>query len=361
MTDEIDIPASALVPKPWFTDRPGDQIVQEIKAFIKRTGKPFLWRGATHTKPPADAEIIYIGETSLPKSHWAPERWSPCPCCRPTKPKFYKVVMIGWFPFEQVIRILGERCFAKINSQGHHIALQAFRREEQQKKDIAYLLEHLGLVGEMIPTVEAAVPAVRALDAVRKTLRERLPRILKTDLWLQIRDGVLTVETEKEESYRKSDGTMGTRTVRREEIYGPIEGQIMLKPDAKPLAPRLAQTLAALHTLNMGTNYATRIHELTDEDRRKTAKVLGQCLSYTARTFREVEEARKFFSRATVGSLNGWNKREGCPIHIFVMVDGRDVYVGRNEHEHQRLTLPKEFTQVLGTLPRISNIDLAAE
>jgi hypothetical protein len=51
MSDEIDIPASAWEIKAIFPTRPGDDIVAEIKAYVKAFGMPYLWRGHTHSPP----------------------------------------------------------------------------------------------------------------------------------------------------------------------------------------------------------------------------------------------------------------------------------------------------------------------
>jgi hypothetical protein len=66
VADEIDIPQSALESKPWFTDEPSEELVSEIKAFVKENGTPYLWRGHTHTKPEKGALIRYKGEFDLP-------------------------------------------------------------------------------------------------------------------------------------------------------------------------------------------------------------------------------------------------------------------------------------------------------
>lgn len=41
-TDEINIPESALAVKPWFPDRPSDDIVREIKKFIAEGGRQIV-------------------------------------------------------------------------------------------------------------------------------------------------------------------------------------------------------------------------------------------------------------------------------------------------------------------------------
>ncbi len=60
MSDEIDIPASAWEIKAIFPTRPGDDIIAEIKAYVKAYGTPYLWRGHTHAPPPKDGPVVYL-------------------------------------------------------------------------------------------------------------------------------------------------------------------------------------------------------------------------------------------------------------------------------------------------------------
>ena len=120
--NRIDIPPESLEPKPWFQTRPGKEVVAEIVGFIKQTGKPYLWRGHTHTKPPPGSKPVYLDEFELPKKFRAPDRRSPCPCCVPAHPKFCDG-KIAWFPSEAVIRIIGPDCFKALDAEGKPVIM----------------------------------------------------------------------------------------------------------------------------------------------------------------------------------------------------------------------------------------------
>jgi hypothetical protein len=153
MSDEIDIPPSAWDIKAIFPTRPGDDIVAEIKAYVKASGTPYLWRGHTHSPPAKDAQVVYLDEISLPRSHCGEVnrlKWSPCPVCSPRHPKFYKAGMIAWFPEEYTIRIIGPECFASFNLEGHTAAYKDFQREQQQKKNEAFLLKPASLLAAQV-------------------------------------------------------------------------------------------------------------------------------------------------------------------------------------------------------------------
>src|SRR5262249_17909691 len=154
------------------------------------------------------------------KSHHAREKWAPCPCCRPSHPKFYKTVMIAWFPAEAVIRMLGPRCFASINGQGHAEAMRRYNAEKQRAKNIAYLLSRLGLASEAANALQTALPTLTTIDEVRDLLITRL-RSGGIKLWDQVRDGVLRVAVQEEEG----SGRKGRR-----KRYAAIDGYRMVDP-----------------------------------------------------------------------------------------------------------------------------------
>jgi len=54
--------------------------------------------------------------------------------------------MIAWFPEEGTIRIIGPECFASFNLEGHAAAYDEFRKEQEEKKNEAFLLSHLGFM-----------------------------------------------------------------------------------------------------------------------------------------------------------------------------------------------------------------------
>jgi hypothetical protein len=175
MTAEILIPPFCYVPKPYFKVRPGPTLIQEIKDFIARTGQPHMWRGHTHTRPEKGSRIEYLEEYNLPETlHKSEDNWAPCPCCSPTRPKYYRGGKIGWFPDEGVIRNMGPDCFKSFDKEGHLRALAQLRKEQELARAINLLMVNLPKVPIALEVFEQALPAVHAVDDVRKTLRREL-------------------------------------------------------------------------------------------------------------------------------------------------------------------------------------------
>jgi hypothetical protein len=95
--------------------------------------------------------------------------------------------MIAWFPDEHTIRIIGPECFASLNPEAHTVAFKDFRRVQEQKKNDAFLLSHLGFIGQCIEAINANIPAVKEVDRVREILSRRIPHLIDFDLWSHVR------------------------------------------------------------------------------------------------------------------------------------------------------------------------------
>lgn len=352
LSDTIDIPPEALAVKAWFPTEPGEETVREIKAHIKETGFPYLWRGHTHTKPQPGAVVVYIGEFELPATHKLRSRWSPCPCCAPVSPKF-REGRIAWFPEEQVIRIIGSDCFMTLNASGHTEAIVEFRKREQARKDVAYLLANLGKVPKTLKVMRAALPIARAVDDFREQLNQRLNGPLGMRLWDQVRDGTLKRRERRTEVYRRADQTEGTRVIDDLVPHAGLAGYQMLDPRAKSLSRPLNTATETLAKIDFGDGFAAKVALLPADKRKKVAADLGRSLRMAQEVFKRVGELRAFLSRASVATLRTWGARSDCPCPVYVGREGGSFYVGRTQQGQLRITLGAEIDGVLKELPAI--------
>lgn len=350
--DPICIPPEALMPKPWFSAHPGPEIVREIKEFIAETGRPYLWRGHTHTEPPAGARVAYIGEFDLPERYRAPYYRAPCPCCSPIYPKYWELGKIAWFPDECVIRIIGPDCFRKLNPEGHDDALAAFRAEQQRERDIKYLLENLPVVPKLRAVVDKLFPTALAVDEFRATLQHRLNTTLRIDLWREIREGKLMKATRRTEAYVRADGTEGSREVDDLDLYASIEGHALLQPKAHRFAPQLQTIADSLDELSLYQE-----PEATNPQhaaiRQKAAKSLGRQIRNLREISRAVGDLRKFASITTTATLRNWGQQKGRPLEIYAERTDNDFYIGIRREEKLRIELPLHFDDPLPELPAL--------
>lgn len=349
MTDDIDIPASALEVKAWFPDRPKPEVVREIKDFIKATGTPYLWHGHTHTKPPKGASIIYLGEFDLPESHRkVRERWSPCPCCVPRNPKFCREGKIGYFPDERVIRILGPDCFRTLNPEGHDRAYDDMRAEEKREADINFLLSKMDGIPSLISAIEHALPVAAAVDSLGATLRAEIDSVLRTRFWEQIREGQLRMTVVRNVPFRRADGSEGSRPEESFENYGgQLRGIALFNPRTTAVAPRLKRLIAPLEDMKIDGPYTELIKAWRDDIRNKTAKTLSSSITTARESFDAIDDMRAFFSGMNLANIKGWNNQPNCPIRIFMDYDGSSVSIGRAEHDRRRFPVDRDFETVL--------------
>ena len=366
LSDDIEIPPSAWEVKPHFPTKPDEGVIAEIKAHIKLTGAPYLWRGHTHSPPAKNARVIYLDEIHLPPTHCGEinrNKWSPCPICSPRHGKFYKAGMIAWFPDEHTIRIIGPECFASFNLEGHTIAYKAFLREQDEKKNDAFLLSHLGFIGTCLDVINDNSPAVKEVDRVREILSRRIPLLIDFDLWRHVRtDQRLKTENQRISIQKDRLGEEREVIVRESVVYGPVLGHIMLEPKPKLILNRLSICKTRLTAIDFGHSYAEHLAKLPYEEKRKLARFMQKEITKAHDLFAEAEEVRQFLRLENVATLRGWGKHKECPtqFHIAFAPDGRQLHLGKTDEHFQSMTVRPEFWATLRKIPILSGHKAAA-
>ena len=350
--EAIEIPPEAREPKPWFKERPGTETVREIKEFVTKTGKPYLWRGHTHTKPPQNAPVEYRGEFDLPESCKVRMRWAPCPCCCPEHPKYRFDGKIAWFPEEAVIRLIGHDCFKTLNPEGHEQALSALRVEQQRERDTHYLITNLPIVPQMLRVVGAAIPVATAIDVFRADLRAKLEKTLQLKLWPHMRDGQLRVQVRRREVRKHRDGSEQIYEVDDFETFAHLDGYDLLNPRLQRFLPRLNTISERLSEILFDDPEAA-IATLADDERQKIAKTLGYNLDRIRNTFNEMDAVRRFVSPATVATLRRWGAHDGSPITLHVERAGDNFYIGKRKEEQLRVEVTSEIDASLPEPPSL--------
>lgn len=367
MSDEVEIPPIAWEAKPLFPTRPGEDVIAEIKTFVKRTGTPYLWRGHTHSPPPQDAQIVYLDEVSLPPSHSGDnnrDRWSPCPICSPRHPKFYKAGMIAWFPEEQTIRIIGPECFASFNLEGHAEAFRAFQKEQEERKNTAFLLSHLGQVGEAIAVLKSNFPTIKAIDRVREIIARRLPVICDFDFWAHIRsDQTFKIEEKRRTFIRNRNGEEEEITTRHISPYGPVVGHMFLQPKAKLIYDQLDICRTRLKMCDFGEKFADHLATLPFDEKRKLAKHLQKEVRKAHDLLAEADQVRRFLREENLATLRGWGRHPDSPVRVFIQAqpDGTRLNIGQSNEQNSSMKIPDGFWNILRSIPILGGLRSAAE
>lgn len=349
--DKVQVSAQAKAVKAIFPERPGEEIVEEIREFVKAGNDPHNWRGHTHTKPPVGARITYIGDLDLD-----PNRASPCPCCSPSRAKFYHRGMIAYFPDEQVIRIIGPDCFATLNPEGHEAAMKHYEIEQKRRKEVDYLLNNLPVAGQLEQALEEAIEVAEAIDTVRNRISDGgFEEVLGVDLPTLIGSGTLRVTTEYEETFVDSSGKTNTRKTYQDEKFGQIAGTVMVKKNAPRFENKVKAARDAVQQLPRPSKEKLReeIEKLDDLTRVHTARLLGNSLNTSQSLWEAMDDARSFLSPNNLATINGWGRHPGSPAQIEVRREGRDIVLARRGYKGRLVRLPAAFDKVLGPLPKL--------
>ncbi len=349
--DKVQISAQAMAVKAIFPERPGDEVVEEIREFVKAGNDPHNWRGHTHTKPPVGARITYIGDLDLD-----PNRASPCPCCSPGRAKFYHRGMIAYFPDEHVIRIIGPDCFKTLNPEGHEAAMKHYEIEQKRRKEVEYLLNNLPAAGQLEQALEKAIEVADAIDTVRNRISDgSLEDVLGVDLPALIGSGTLRVTTEFEETYVDSSGKTNTRKGYQDEKFGQIAGTVMVKKNTSRFVNKLKAVLDAVRQLPKpsAAKLKEEIEKLDDVTRVHTARLLGNSLNTSESLWEAMDDARSFLSPNNLATINGWGRHPGSPAQIEVRREGADIVMARRGYQGRRIRLPQAFDKVLERLPKL--------
>jgi hypothetical protein len=361
VSDEIEIPEEASRPKFFAPDFDRERIVREIKEDVAVYGTPLKARHHTHTKAPKGAPVEYIGYIDqLPPSHCGPDnkdRWSPCACCSLTRPKFYKRIIIVYFAEEGVIRCIGVWCFRRHNPELHAAAWKAYRKEQERKSNIAYLVAQLHKIPIVISITEYNLDIVRSVDAFRAELAKLLDKIYPDDVWKHVRSGTLYLTTQHTAASVSREGREEQeRDLTVQAAYGRLAGYEMLDPNRKRLAGRLEQDLAALKVIA-----EKPLETMNDQDRTQAVKLFSQTFRHSIAVYRLVEELRQFTTKVDLGTLNGWSNQAGAPIKMFVAFDGTTFSIGRSPNAMMNMKVREAYNLALRQLPSISETAIARE
>ena len=257
--EQIAIPPECREVKAWFWERPGSEIVEEIKRHVAETGLPYTWRGHTHTKPLPGSKPVYREEFDLPEKQLRAKRWAPCPCCTPETPKYGRNGKIAWFPSEGVIRLLGPECFKSLDKEGHEEAKRQLEIERRRKQDTDYLLSKLPLLGRVILVGEQAIPIAKALDIFRDDLHAKLT-LDRFPLWDCVRDGgELKIKERSQEFRQNTDGSMRIVDIDVEHVYARLSSYEILNPNLTSCGDQLQAALRKLREHNHGEDWRQKL------------------------------------------------------------------------------------------------------
>lgn len=341
--ERIEISEDARRVKDWFPERPGKEIVREVKKFIADGGEPHEWRGHTHTKPPPGSKPVYLEEFDLPKSRLDKKHWATCPCCSPDIPKYGHNGKIAWFPNEKIIRLLGPDCFKALDKEGHAAAKEQLRIERQRENDTNYLLSKLPLLGGVIKVAEIVHGVALATAEFRATLQAKLAAE-RLSLWDHVRsDGDLKI-TEKFEIFQPGlDGALNKRRSERQRTYAQLSGYEVLNPRQFHCPKRIRNCIETLQKFNLGDDECDGITSMSDQERHEAANQISRSVAALKECIAEIDNMRRFAEPVTINTLRNWARQEGCPMPRYWERRGDAIHFGRSEHSCLVVAIPRQM------------------
>lgn len=324
----VDIPASAYEVKANYWTEPDRSVVNEIKAFIAATGRPYLWPGHTHTKPPKGAVPVYLGEFDLPEAYGKNTGLhSPCPCCWPTTPKFALKGKIAWFPEEGVIRLIGPDCFKSLNPTGHEDAIKDLRRRQAREREIAYLLRVAQDVRFIRDAIDENLEIAIAVEKMRGDVRAALDEH-NIPLWNHVRNGELKITKDKLRISRSASGATIRSSKPIQKTYAGIRGYELVSPHYTSIALELSQARKMLDVIDLSAKSVEEIESMDDVKRSQIAKGLKQTLDTLREMVEKLDELRRFASLETIKTMKTWAVLEEAALNFHIDRSGPQLFIG---------------------------------
>ena len=319
MSEPLEIPAANQVNIAIFSREPGQDVISEIRTHVRATSKPHTWRGHSHTRPPNGAFVVYIEEFDVPAPD-SVERVAPCPCCNPFHPQYKNKGKIAWFPDEEVIRLIGPQCYAKINNTGeggHADALVALRKRQKRQREIDTIRFHETGLASMIETLEEMIDVAEDLDAFKTDLGSAFDTC-QIGLWREVKDGVLSISETRKVSFVKRDGEMGERTEVTKIPFARLEGAAMIERSGRLQADRLCNYLATLTPINERLQKVGSPDLLDDRDRERFADILPRARTEISDSLKILSDRQRFLIGDAIEVLHNWGQHDRAPFRFTI-------------------------------------------
>jgi hypothetical protein len=345
----VEIPEECVQPKKWFRDEPSKEIVKEIREHVAETGRSHTWRGHTHSRPPENAPVKYVGRFELPEKFLRAGKLLVCPVCRPNTAHFGKRDgYIAWFPEEWLVRLIGPDCFATINKEGHAEAVEELKIREKRESEIRFVVSERDQHRLAQKVLDAAKRVAVALDEFGADLCYGLYATLNVNLWPHVRTGELQTTREVE------DPRTG-KPLFLQERFGSLDGHKLLNPNRKKPEPKFAPHIAFLNeALAVADDtWSERVAQSGTPEIGQLAKKLGDA----ARDLRaEVVELRGFLSQANLATLRSWGSpnTEGAPISVYARREGPTLKIGSSESRTINVPIPPDLEIDIPSVARLT-------
>lgn len=338
----VQVPETAKTNKPLFDTFPGDEVTEEVKAFIEAGNDPWHWRGHSHTPPPKNGTPPnYVGRFYLQKAQVESKIWAPCPCCSPDHRKFGRDGgLIAYFPDEKVIRLIGPDCFGSLNQEGHESAIADLKRREREKSELEYILRCVGKIGRWRSAIDEMLKIAKQADTFFPGIQNRIEVSLQVKLWRNIRDGMLRVTETLKTVKVGADGEPEEVTEHIDSVLFQLDGYKALNPERKALAPILEKLAADLRKVGHVTENS--VQHMPPLDCTALSKELRRILASMQSVHDALAHELRFLNQINVNRFRQWAADDRSPVDFeFERRDGTISI--RGHKEFNGMPIPEEL------------------
>jgi len=344
--ERVVIPPHCCKPK-HFRERPSIEIINDIMKHIKAGKEPHEWWGHTHTRPPKVGRLEYLGEFQIPDSRKKVAKWAVCPCCTPDHRKYGRG-MIGWFPDEGVIRLIGRDCFRSFNRESHDRALQELRATEQRRKDENFILSKAPRLKDVLDTAEHALDVAKAFDEFRSELKRELEK-RNMPLWDHVkREGQLFVYERQSILRVGANGDEYIEYVEAPKVISSINGYNFIGNEKMLISKFLLRNINNLKMAMGNVNFSDNSGVVDTVERSRLIRVVTRCVSSIRDSISFIKENRKFATVLTINSLRTWGRHVGCPMRSDWRWDGNGFsFKSAGDVHYSQMTFPRNLHKTI--------------
>jgi hypothetical protein len=148
-----------------FRTPPGNYLIEEFLAHIRRTGQPETFPGL-HRGPIAKTEpFLLLKKFEVDRRKRPGGDLAPCPMCQPNK---YLRGSLIFLPDLRAVAAIGHCCADKENLA---IADRKYRERIARDSEDDYLIAHIPLIPAYLSVVERVRPAAREAERIYRSFR----------------------------------------------------------------------------------------------------------------------------------------------------------------------------------------------
>lgn len=333
-----------------WDDFPPEWVAQDLRQFVRRTGKPDEWRWHCHSAPPLGslaAEIV-AENIGIPESLRNSVGRAPCPLCSLHGPKFYYGMLV-YYRQEKCLRVIGRECGQKLHGKEFSDNLKEFRLKQEDDTVFRLLRDNQKAPNDLSQSITLLRPRARYIDEIRRKVLSAISKKVAKQIHGHIGlDGRLKfdVSSSVEFTYQIRDAAF------KQHGHAPLlSGAEMLIYKGLTAEALLTNADRILASIDSMEEVLTAPGILGRQTRTKAWTALCEVWDLTEKAHKLCHQTQNLLEISNLRNLVSWANDKRSPIHIECRFDnaGRVCFA---HHPHRYLLTPNspELTAPLPTV-----------